>query len=101
MKTSKPEDDIVASIPDAGVSELVKYLNKRFSKDEVYSRIGQKILVTVNPNKPLENSSDKSMKSICSAVKDGQPREPHMFELASNCYYEMAGSRTNQSILFL
>lgn len=99
-KPEEPENDLIY-LGTSSEAELVNVLNERFARDKVYTRIGERVLVAVNPNKPLENGTESSLKAICSAVKDGTEREPHVFELASNAYYTMTNSKQDQAILFL
>lgn len=85
----KKDTDLINSAP-AQDADVVTALNERFNKDRVYTRIGNHCMVSVNPYKPLADSSDDSLKSIVSAVKDGVDREqPHVFELVSDVYYNM------------
>ncbi|KAI3648403.1 hypothetical protein MP228_006257 [Amoeboaphelidium protococcarum] len=97
----KKDTDLINSAP-AQDADVVSALNERFNKDRVYTRIGNHCMVSVNPYKPLADSSDDSLKSIVSAVKDGVDREqPHVFELVSDVYYNMLQKKDDQSVLFM
>jgi chitin synthase len=96
-------DDLISAIPqDKSTSAAVTaVLSSRFARDEIYTRVGQSIIVAVNPCKSVEICSDDHVKSIGNAVKDGKERPAHLFELAANSYFSLIKDGRNQGILFL
>lgn len=100
-KEQDSEDLINLSEQKLNENDITAALNDRFSKDECYTRIGQRIVVAVNPNKKIESNSSTVAKQIGNAVKDGQERKAHIYELTASAYYDLVKTKSNQSILFM
>lgn len=96
-----PDDDLVSLGADPKESQITAKLNDRFSKENIYTKIGESILVAVNPYRQLDLNSDESAREYGNAVKDGSDRGPHIFETAASAYYNMLRSKQDQSIMFL
>ena len=99
--SKKKDEDLISLGADAGDKQIVELLGDRFAKDNIYTRIGQKIVVSVNPYKPIELCSDSTAKNIGNAVKDGKDRQPHVFEVAASAYFDMLKDKQNQSLFFI
>jgi myosin heavy subunit len=82
-------------------ASVVEVLNSRYSKDLTYTRIGENIVVSVNPYKPLEANSDSSVKTYSSAAKEGTERRPHVFEVSANAFFNATKMKQNQSIVMM
>jgi myosin heavy subunit len=101
----QPDDDLIylrssnGAQPDDEV--LANHLRDRYAKDIIYTRIGESVLVSVNPNKTLECNSQSSMKKYKTAVKNGTERSPHVFELAGNAYLNACKFRQDQALVFV
>eukprot|EP00158_Paraphelidium_tribonemae_P009453 Partr_v1_DN28871_c0_g1_i1_m33284 putative Chitin Synthase len=100
-KPSASDEDLTSLDQPTSEKSIVTWLGERFAKDLIYSRIGQDILVSVNPGKPLEQCSDSNAKTIGNAVKDGKERQAHVFELAASAYFDMITDKKDQSLLFM
>jgi myosin heavy subunit len=99
---SKPtQSDDLISIDNPNDKSIVAHLSGSFNRDCTYFRIGESILLSLNPGRPLEQNSDSNAKTIGSAVKDGKDRQAHVFELAANAYFNMKTDKEDQSIIFL
>lgn len=101
--SNEQDGDDLIYLPDQDLndSEITALLNDRFSKDQIFTRIGQRALISVNPCKPLESNSDAAAKSAGNAVKEGEDRQAHLFEMAATCYYDMLKNKADQSITFV
>lgn len=93
-------DDLIY-IEENTDAAIVKKLNDRFTKDQIYSRIGEDILVSVNPNRPLELNAEGNTKAYNISLKEGYDRDPHVFELAASTYYQMKETKLDHSMVFL
>lgn len=95
------DQDLTSLGKDVAEKDIVSQLGSRFEQDEIYSRIGQTIIVAINPSRQLDICSDSNAKNIGNAVKDGKDRDAHVFELAANSYFDMVRDKEDQSLLFL
>jgi myosin heavy subunit len=94
------DDLIYIEAEDISPAKITKHVQERFSKDQIYTRIGEKVLLVLNPFKTLPSSSDDVMKSIKSAVKCGEERQAHIYEMAANAYFQTIRSKKDHAILF-
>jgi myosin heavy subunit len=72
---------------------LLSNIRVRYSKSDIYTSIGDPILISVNPYKPLEIYSEK----FKSQFKTSQSTSPHLFKVAQNTLKRL--SESNQSII--
>jgi myosin heavy subunit len=102
LKPEYPDEDLLY-LPSIDDIKVTDHLETRYASDKIYTRIGQNIMVMVNPYKALDEeiSSDEAIQSFTSKIKEGLEREPHIFELAASTYLDMCDSKQDQSILFL
>ena len=106
LEPEEPDEDLIYMEPAAAAAaddlgSIASALSERFTKDFIYTRIGQSHLVAVNPWKTLESCADSVVKIYASAFKEGLERDPHAFELAAHTYYEMMWTKRDQSIVVL
>ena len=101
-KNSAAKEDLITLVGDEGTdNKITLVFEDKFSRQEIYTRIGQNIIVALNPGKTLEICSDSNAKTIGNAVKDGKERSAHVFELAASSYYDLVKDREDQSLIFL
>ncbi|KAI8057210.1 chitin synthase-domain-containing protein [Syncephalis plumigaleata] len=85
-------------------TDIVQTLQDRYSRDTVYTRLGARAIVSVNPGQPLSNVNDATCEEYVAEYRDtsGQRRilEPHLFQLTANAYLHMRRTGTDQSIIF-
>ncbi|KAJ3089172.1 hypothetical protein HK102_007026 [Quaeritorhiza haematococci] len=109
--------------------ELVQILHARCSIDMPFTKVGDKAIVFVNPNKQLAKFSDSTSKDYAAHAKElpvvllsedaeaakdpnkvsvvtgvgpvqkKQAVPPHVFELAASAYFHMVREREDQSII--
>ncbi|KAI9591605.1 chitin synthase-domain-containing protein [Syncephalis fuscata] len=84
--------------------EVVQTLQDRFTRDLIYTRLGARTIVLVNPGQVLSNVSDATCEEYVAEYRDtsGQRRilEPHLFQLTANAYLHMRRTGVDQSIIF-
>ncbi|KAI8052846.1 chitin synthase-domain-containing protein [Syncephalis plumigaleata] len=89
--------------PTPTSANIVNTLRDRYSRDAIYTRIGARVLVAVNPNQPLATSNDATCNEYVAEYRDtsGQRRilEPHLFQMAASAYMHMRRTNTDQSII--
>jgi chitin synthase len=84
-------------------TDIVQTLQDRYSRDTIYTRLGARAIVSVNPGQPLSNVSDATCEEYVAEYRDtsGQRRilEPHLFQLTANAYLHMRRTGVDQSII--
>ncbi|KAJ1910342.1 hypothetical protein IWQ60_010705 [Tieghemiomyces parasiticus] len=90
-----------ASILD---DDVVEVLNNRYRKDAIYTQIGTRALVAVNPNSSLEIFNDVHVQQYVDDYRNtsGQRTvlDPHIFQVAANAYLMMRRTGVDQSLVF-
>ncbi|RKP26540.1 chitin synthase-domain-containing protein [Syncephalis pseudoplumigaleata] len=102
--TTSLERHDLAALDALKETEVAKILNDRFSQNLLYTRLGARAIVSVNPGQPLSNVNDATCEEYVAEYRDtsGQRRilEPHLFQLTANAYLHMRRTGTDQSIVF-
>lgn len=84
---------------------IVSCLRERFLKDLTYTRVGSSAIVAVNSHKYVASSSDTVLVSYAHEHRDTSAnkiyKEPHVFQLANNAYYNMRRTGQDQCILLM
>jgi|SRR5258706_527816 len=84
---------------------IVACLRERFLKDSTYTRVGSSAIVAVNPHKYVASNSDTVLVSYAQEYRDTSAtkiyKEPHVFQLANNAYYNMQRTGQDQCILLM
>ncbi|KAJ3089830.1 hypothetical protein HK102_005396 [Quaeritorhiza haematococci] len=89
---------------------IVQTLAARFARDDVYTKIGNRVVVAVNPGRPLTIHSDTTSKEYASHQKQtatGLPGEPgskrpmpaHIFDLSGAAYHHLTRLGEDQTIV--
>ncbi|KAI9594991.1 P-loop containing nucleoside triphosphate hydrolase protein [Syncephalis fuscata] len=103
LKVALSCHDLATINPAPTSATIVNTLKDRYSRDAIYTRIGARVLVAVNPNQPLSSSNDATCMEYIAEYRDtsGQRRilEPHLFQMASSAYMNMRRTATDQSII--
>lgn len=98
-------DDLAALFPSISDDIIVSCLRERFLSDTIYTAVGSHALVALNPHKYVNSVADSVLMQYASEYRntdpDGEPREPHIFQLANNAYYHMRRTTQDQSIVFM
>jgi len=100
-------DNVVdlSQLPSVADDFVVACLRERFLKDSIYTRVGSSALVAVNPHKYIASSSDPVLVSYAQEHRDTSTtkiyKEPHIFQLANNAYYNMRRTGQDQCILLM
>ncbi|KAJ1977574.1 hypothetical protein H4R35_002241 [Dimargaris xerosporica] len=85
-------------------NELVEVLQRRYQRDAIYTQIGNRALVAVNPHGPLEIFDDAHVQQYVDDYRNtsGQRTvlDPHVFQLAANAYLMMRRTGQDQSLVF-
>src|SRR5690348_16493714 len=95
--------DLTNVTPIPSEADIVETLQSRYSRDAVYTRMGARVLVSVNPGTPLSNVNDATCNEYVAEYRDtsGKRRilEPHIFQLTANAYLHMRRTGLDQSIV--
>ena len=84
------------TLPTLTKDSLLDNLRKRFSRQVVYTYVGD-IVLSVNPFMDVKNVSKTIRARYNNASKSGLP--PHIYALADHAYNEMLRTSTSQSVL--
>lgn len=112
----------MAAMPTSSVTpeSVLANLRERFAKDVVYTQVGPRMLVSVNPWKqvPANSARNAAFDLDCIAasasagkpsapsktgtlsISTGQQLPPHLFEMASSAYMHMISSGEDQVVIF-
>jgi chitin synthase len=89
--------------PSPTESEVAQTLRDRFVRDAIYTRVGARVLVSINPGKPVLSSNDGNCAQYVDEYKntngEKEALDPHVWQMASRAYMHMRRSGTDQSIL--
>jgi hypothetical protein len=100
-------DNVVdlSQLPSVSDDLIVACLRERFLRDAVYTRVGSSAIVAVNPHKYVASSADPVLVSYAQEHRDTSAtkiyKEPHIFQLANNAYYNMRRTGQDQCILLM
>ena len=99
-------DNVVdlSQLSNATDDSIVACLRERFLKDSAYTRVGPSAIVAVNPHKYVASNSDTVLVSYAQEYRDTSSKiykEPHVFQLANNAYYNMRRTGQDQCILLM
>lgn len=100
-------DNVVnlSQLPSVTDDSIVACLRERFLKDATYTRVGSSAIVAVNPHKYVASSTDAVLVSYAHEYRDTSAtkiyKEPHIFQLANNAYYNMRRTGQDQCILLM
>lgn len=102
-RNNKDAQEDLASLAVVSEDAIVAQLQDRWSRDQVYTRIGADVLVAVNPVKAVASSTDDTCKQYANSAKDTNLDKaalpPHVFEMAASAYYHMLRTKTDQSLV--
>src|SRR5258708_31632730 len=95
----------LSQLPNVTDDLIVACLRERFLKNSIYIRVGSSAIIAVNPHKYLASSSDALLVSYAQEYRDTSSakiyKEPHVFHLANNAYYNMRRTGQDQCILLM
>jgi len=87
--------DNLAELEDLDEATLLKELQVRFSKDQIYTYVGE-ILVTVNPFKWIDGAYDPDKMRQYTSVGDKKRLPPHIYATADLAFNAMVSAKKNQ-----
>ena len=95
----------LAQLPNVTDDLIAACLRERFLKDSIYTHVGSSAIVAVNPHKYIASSSDAVLVTYAQEYRDTSPtkiyKEPHVFQIANNAYYNMRRTGQDQCILLM
>ena len=95
----------LSQLPNVSDEFIVACLRERFLKDSIYTRVGSSAIVAINPYKHVASCSDAVLVSYAQEYRDTSAtktyKEPHIFQLANNAYYNMRRTGQDQCILLM
>ena len=84
-------------LDDLAAPLILRNLNKRFEKGEIYTNIGN-ILISINPYQRLPLYTDEVVRKY-SKRKMGAQVPPHVYDIAHDSYYRLTAFSRLQSII--
>ncbi|KND03454.1 uncharacterized protein SPPG_00937 [Spizellomyces punctatus DAOM BR117] len=97
------KEDLIL-LPNLTDDVVFANLKDRYSRNQIFTRIGASALVVVNPVKTLESFSDGTSSQYAAWAKDTSeekvPLPAHIFDLASSVFYHMLRNQQDQSVVF-
>lgn len=101
----KQEHEDLTLVEDATEEAIQLRLKERWSRDDIYTRIGDDVLVSVNPFKMVASSSEEQCKAFAKWAKnssdDKESLPPHVFDLAASAYFHMMRDGKDQSLVLM
>jgi myosin heavy subunit len=96
---SKIVDDFVG----AEVVDIPGQLYKRYQDDKFYTKMGPRVILSMNSDASHMKSMESASKTYASAAKayDLEPLEPHVFNVSASAYLHMLKEETDQAIILL
>lgn len=112
-KKSNINNDInttdLSTLNNATVETITSCLHSRYDTYKVYTNIGSRHLVAINPLKELAINDDQTSLEYVAAYKDAssnhhqqqQPTtlDPHLFDLVNRVYFHMRRTGSDQNII--
>jgi chitin synthase len=94
----------LSKLESSSEEDLTMVLKSRYEQDHIYTRIGDQVLVSVNPNKSLSICSDANSLDYVAEYKDIRGQNtgqlaPHIFQLVNQTYLHMRRTGVDQSIV--
>lgn len=98
----------LSTIPNPTVDNITSCLHSRYDNLKVYTNIGSRHIVAVNPLKELAINDDQTSLEYVAAYKDasGNSRlaqvsalDPHLFDLVNRVYFHMRRTGSDQNIV--
>ena len=105
-KTLAPGDvkeDLIL-LPTPSDESILANIKDRYSRNQIFTRIGAGALVVVNPVKTLESFSDTTSAQYADWARDTSEDKvalpAHIFDLAASVFYHMLRNQQDQSVVF-
>lgn len=99
----------ISAITDASNESISAYLKSRYDLYKIYSNIGSRHLVVLNPLKNLAINDDQTSLEYVAAYKDASGSnnqlsqisllDPHLFDLVNKVYFHMRRTGIDQNIV--
>ena len=85
---------------DFGEGALLHNVRIRYHNNDIYTSIGQAILIALNPYQKLDiYEAENRANYIGKPVEEFEATEPHLFKMAEISYSAMTMTKTNQSMI--
>ena len=100
LKTSSLErivEDLVL-LDDLHPPLILHNLKSRFESDKIYTYIGN-ILIAVNPYQPFPLYSNEMADGYQRALRNFEPKPPHVFKVADDAFRRLCNTNKSQSII--
>jgi chitin synthase len=95
----------LSTIDNATIETITSCLHSRYDTFKVYTNIGSRHLVAVNPLKELAINDDQTSLEYVAAYKDASSNQqislldPHLFDLVNRVYFHMRRTGSDQNII--
>ena len=103
MGSSSGVDDskIVDDFVGAEVVDIPGQLYKRYQNDQYYSKMGSRVIISMNSDSSRMKSLEATSKVYATAAKgfEMETLEPHIFNLSSSAYMHMLKEEADQAII--
>ncbi|KAI8642882.1 chitin synthase-domain-containing protein [Parasitella parasitica] len=93
----------VSNLSNANTETISACLNSRYETFKMYTNVGSRYLIAVNPFKDLAINDDQTSLEYVAAYKDASGAnlllDPHLFDLVNKVYYHMRRTGSDQNIV--
>jgi chitin synthase len=92
----------LSSIQNPTIESITSCLHGRFDNLKVYTNIGSRHLIAVNPLNELAINDDQTSLEYVAAYKDSNNHnvlDPHLFDLVNRVYFHMRRTGSDQNII--
>lgn len=93
----------LSTISNATLENISTCLHARYESLKVYTSIGSRHIIALNPLKELPINDDQTSLEYVAAYKDAsgsnQSLEPHLFDLINRVYFHMRRTGSDQNII--
>ncbi|KAJ3187299.1 hypothetical protein HDU85_006587 [Gaertneriomyces sp. JEL0708] len=97
------KEDLIL-LPTISEELVLANIKDRYTRNQIFTRIGAQTLLVVNPVKTLESFSDLASKEYADWAKDTHeekmPLPAHIFDMAASVFYHMLRNQQDQSVVF-
>jgi chitin synthase len=86
-------------------SSVVNTLQQRYSQQKFYTKVGDRVLLSVNPCKEVDDHSPANremyVQNYRNISEDRERLPAHIFQLANTIYFHLKRSGIDQSVVFM
>lgn len=88
-------------LPSPDLGALLYIIYQRYNNDQIYTALGQSVLISINPYKQIEELYSDDLHQIIrnGRTESNEDSQPHIFTIAERAYSNLLSTNKNQAIL--